>query len=363
MSDFDSQIAEIEAANGVPDAESTLKKPDPKAEAPAAEEAPADDDGDDGFNEDQEADGDSDDPEGADEADEADDTDEADDDSKKKRRSKPAKERIGELTAEKHEERRLREAAEARAKELEARLSAFEKGSKPLEQDELKPPVEPKPDDYDYGESDPGYIEARQDYKLDKRDYERALADRAVSQDAQKVQRETQQQQEIRSAIMQGVSKAETDGRAKYQDFDAKISEAAKQGALPPMVTVGISVSPVGGDLVYRLATDAQAGAKLRNATNPQNVALALGELEGEYIEDTSDGDLDMSDPLDMARAMGRMRARVAGKKAVSTPNPTNAPEPPSKRIKGGSGSGLKVSPDTDNIDDFMQHYGKDIGL
>jgi hypothetical protein len=90
-------------------------------------------------------------------------------------------------------------------------------------------------------------------------------------------------------------------------------------------------------------------------AATQQGLALALGELEGEYIEDgKDDDDLDISDPLDMARMMGRMRARLkgAGPKAKPAVVATNAPEPPAERARGGSGR-FEVGADTNDFAAF----------
>lgn len=237
----------------------------------------------------------------------------------KRRRSKPASQRIAELTA------RLRETE----RELEATRN-------PRPAAEVKPFEKPNPEDFEFGESDPDYIDKLTDWKLDTRDAERNKANEA-----------NQSRQEMLDKINTGVAKAEEAAKAKYEDFDDKIAEAvdARGGEpLPPLLTIGIGVSPVGGDILYRLATDEAASKRLEKLAKggletSNAMAMALGELEGEYLGDTDDADLDMSDTLDMARMMGRMRARLKGAKAAPAKVAvTNAPEPPRHSARGGSG-------------------------
>lgn len=239
-----------------------------------------------------------------------------------RRRSKPMTQRISELTA------RLRETE----RQLEAERSGKEK---PAEAPTLE---KPDPSQFEFGEADPDYIDKLTDWKLDVREIEKAKANEA-----------SQSQQAVLESVNNGVAKAEEAAKAKYDDFDAKITEAvdARGGEpLPPLLTIGISVSPVGGDILYRLATDEAASARLEKLAKggmqtSHAMAMALGELEGEYLDDDSDTDLDMTDNLDQARMMGRLRARIKGTRAAapqSRVSVTNAPEPPQQRARGGSG-------------------------
>lgn len=343
MDAFEEQIKAIEAANAgeadeLEPGAGEPQKPDAQDEPEQSEEA----DGSQGdaleLTEDDEA-------VDAEEGDEAGEEEEGDDG--RRRRSKPAKERIAELTAARRE-------AERRAQAAEAELAKLRTG----DNEPSKELVKPNPEDFEFGEADPKYIDAVQDYKLDVRDAERS-----------KGEKQQQQQQAMVNRLNAGLMKAEVEGQTKYDDFDAKVTEAAKLRGepLPPMLSIGMAVSPVGGDLIYRLATDEAVSERLETLAkgkNPRAFAMAMGELEGEYIADGDDSDLDISDEMDMARMMGRMRSRVSGKKAAAPVNavqPTNAPEPPAKRAKGGSGKAA-VKPDTDDINDFMQHFGKDLG-
>lgn len=378
MSTFEEQIAEIEAANAGGDTEMTPGAGDPPKDDKAGDTPTDNEKGDDDVDSnkhggsdrtgdsDNDADKRADDEagdEGGDDGEDGDDStddngggDRDDDDINDRRRSKPAHKRIAELTAAKHADAR-------KIAELEAQIAAGQQAPQEAAE-ELVVPERPNPDTFDYGESDPKYIEALYDYKLDLRDHDRKKAEA----EARKEQGQQQQQQQMVQAIQSKAAEAETAGREKYEDFDAKVNaaSAARGGQpLPPIVSVGVAVSPVGADLIYRLATDADVTAKLEGlAKQPAALAMALGELEGEYVEDTTDADLDPSDSMDQMRMVGRMRARMSGKtpKAPTEVRPTGAPTPPKKRAKGGAGK-TKVSPDTDNIQDFMRDFGGDIGL
>lgn len=256
--------------------------------------------------------------------------------------SKRWKARVDTLTARNHDlERRLADA--------ERKLSG---APEPTTDD---PPEKPDPAKFEFGAADPDYIDALTDWKIETREHQKAAQSQASEAHAA-----------VSERINAGAAKAQADGEAKYEDFEAKIAEAveARGGEpLPPMLGVALSVSPVGGDLVYRLATDEAASARLerlaKSKDGGQAFAMALGELEGEYVDGDDDADLDLSDSLDMARMLGRMRARVKGGR-VTTPVkkvvPTNAPVPPAQRARGGTGR-FEVSDDTEDFAAFEQKY------
>lgn len=237
-----------------------------------------------------------------------------------KRRSKPASQRIAELTAKLRQAERELEAVKAPPAET------------------VEAPKKPDPADFEFGEADPAFIDALVDYKLEAKEAERSKTDGAQAE-----------QQATWNRIEAGVAKAEAEAKAKYEDFDAKIAEAvtARSGEpLPPVLSVAVGLSPVGGDILYRLATDPVASERMEalakgGASKMNAAAMAFGELEGEYLADSDDADLDIADALDMARMMGRMRARLRGKPAERAKPAivvTNAPEPPESRARGSSG-------------------------
>jgi hypothetical protein len=264
-----------------------------------------------------------------------------------KRRSKPASQRIAELTA------KLR----AAERELEARAAPAEPA-----QEIGEPPAEPNPEDFEFGDSDPAYTKALIKHAAEVARHE-AKVEAANEEKARASQRE---QQAWGERIQTGLAKAELEAKTRYTDFDAKIAEAVEARAgepLPPLLSVGIGLSPAGADILYKLATDTEASARIETLAKNGNhnaFAMAFGELEGESLADTDDADLDMADPLDMARMMGRMRARLrgGGKPAAPKVSVTQAPEPPQQRARGGSGQ-FEVRGDTSDFAAFERAASK----
>lgn len=264
---------------------------------------------------------------------EAKDDDPDGDDKHEKRRSKPATERIAEIT-------RARREAERRAEAAEARLAAIESGNAvdPTQAIAELEAKRPSPEDFEFGEADSAYIDALTDWKLDVRDAKREAkeAERAKEAGA------TAEQQQIAGKLSEGVANVEKAGAEKYEDFETAIEAAveARGGEpLPPLVSIGIAVSPAGADIAYRLATDDATAAKLEKlaGTNVLAAALAFGELEGEYMSD-DDGDLDLRDSVDQMRLNGRMKARMRGVSKPQARKATEAPEPAKHRLRGGGG-------------------------
>lgn len=285
---------------------------------------------------------------GSEEAPKVEETDEQKDDAEKdeKGRSRPWSKRVDILTA------RLRE-AERRAEEAEARANGVQP-KQPASVEEVQA-KKPNPDDFEFGVADPDYTDALTDWKLDLRD--------ARANDAAKADREADQanqaQRQIVGKLEEGMATIEKTGAEKYDDFEQVIEQAveARGGEpLPPLVSIGIAVSPAGADIAYNLAKDEALSSKLERLaqTNPQAGALAFGELEGQYLPaDHDDSDLNLADPLDLIRMNGRMKARLAGK-AGQTPTErktTKAPAAP-ERARGAGGQ-FEVSDDTEDFAAF----------
>lgn len=315
MSDGENDFAAFEAAaNNPAEAAPEAKAPTEAAKAPEdADKSPLE------LTEGDEAVDAADDDEGAEEQTDTD---------GKKRRSRPAHLRIAQEVAKRHDAERALEALKAK-----------------YEQPTATPINRPDPAQFEFGEADPAYVEALTDWKLDSREAERAKASEANST-----------RQQFVDKINTGVTGAEVAGKAKYNDFEAKVSAAVDARAgqpLPPLITIAIGLSPVGGDIIYRLATDEAAAERLDALAGgePNALALAMGELEGEYMGD-DDSDLDMADQLDMARMLGRMKSRLKGVKKAPVVTTTSAPEPPAERARGGSGQ-FQVGADTSDFAAF----------
>jgi hypothetical protein len=270
----------------------------------------------------------------------------------KKERSRPWSKRVDILTARNAEKDR-------RIAELEAKLA----GQEPAPTLDEVMAKEPKEEDYEFGKADPDYQEARQDWKLEVRDAKK----RADEGEAKKKNYEHAAVAEVIGKLEDGLAAAGKAGAEKYEDFEEKIAEAveARGGEpMPPLLNIGIAVSPVGADITYRLATDPATAEKIEKlaTTNVPGAAVALGELEGEFLPaDNDDADLNLADPLDMLRLNGRMKARLAGKAAASGETArkvTRAPKPAEHAARGATGQ-FEVRPDTTNFAAFEKLAAK----
>lgn len=291
---------------------------------------------------------------------------ETDGDAKSPKRDKSLKSRFKELTD--------------RVKTAEAEVARLRDVQKPAktEGDAPQAPQRPDPAAFEYGPADPAYQKAFEDYQDKLVDFklEQRLTTERTNADA------AAQQKAVRDRVQAGLNLAEAEGKERYADFDAKISEAvtARQGKpMPTVVTIAIGASPVGADVLYSLASSPEASQRLEkmvDAGDMQGAALAFGELEGVHTDD--DSDLVLSDPLDMMRLNGRMKSRMAAARAGKQPkaqpsdddangdgeapqpkpvNVTKAPEPPPQRARGAGGK-MKASADTKDIDAFMRDFG-----
>lgn len=263
---------------------------------------------------------------------------------KRKGRSHSPIQRINTLTA------KLRE-AERRAAELEARVAPVQEAPIAPDPNAVNADGSPK---YEFGEADPQFLK---DWAVHS--VHRALAEK------DKTTKEQNEQATAKNAwiskINDGVTSIEKVGPEKYPDFEEVLSKAVgeRDGPLPPLLSIGIAASPAGADISYHLAKNAEEAAKIEELaqTKPQAAAVAFGELEGQYLD--SDDDLDLSDQLDMARMLGRMKSRLAGKKADTVERKTTkAPPPPDNRSRGAAGQ-FEVGDDTDDFRAFEKKYSR----
>lgn len=287
-----------------------------------------------------------------DQEDKPDEPPEANDEEKEHSRSRSPERRIAQMRWEKGEAERRAAAAEREVIDLRNKL-----GNR-APADAAEAPKKPDPNDekYEFGIHDPLYAEDRERYLEELADWkvEAKLGERSKKAEAEA------EKGAVNARIEDGYASIEAKGTEKYDDFDEKITAAVEaRGGEPlhPMVSIGLAVSPAGADIAYKLATDPKASDRLEQlaSTNPPAAAIAFGELEGEFTD--NDDDLNPADPLDMARMVGRMRARIAGggaKVAAIKPTnaPTNAPEPPQQRARGGGGQ-FTVGEDTTDFAAF----------
>jgi hypothetical protein len=266
-----------------------------------------------------------------------------------KGRSRPWSKRVDILTARNAE--KDREIADLKAR-LEGRATS---NAPTLEEVTAK---EPKPEDFEFGQADPDYLEARQDWKLEVRDAK--TREEGKKADEQKLVETVKQ--EALGKVREGAANIEKQGTEAYDDFEEKLGTALEEhGPLSPMASVAVAVSPAGGHIAYKLASDPEARQKLETLATKSvpSAALLFGQMEGEFLPaDHDDSDLDLNDPLDMMRLNGRMKARLAGKGGTTTTQTTKAPKSEDNRARGATGR-FEARADTTNFADFEKLANK----
>jgi hypothetical protein len=126
------------------------------------------------------------------------------------------------------------------------------------------PSDEPVRDNFD---SDLAYLEARQDYKIQK-----------VSLD-----RDEQSRQAQRQAMQASWTQKENEARAKYSDFDEVIAEVIPN-EFPPAADNAIATSELGAELLYYLEKNPQEKNQLMQKTNPVDQIRAVGQIEAKIM-------------------------------------------------------------------------------
>lgn len=197
------------------------------------------------------------------------------DDATATRQNKGVGKRINELTREKHEERRAREAAEARAADLERRLAALERGEKPQQ-----PPAQQQADGRPKLE----------DFDFDAEAHAEAVAEWKFNQLEQ--QREAKKQAEQRQATL---AEKESAFIAENPDY--------YEVARAPHVPITQEMAEV-----------------ILQADNPPAIAYYLGKNLSEAAE------ISRMSPLAQARAIGRIEMQLAAPRTPAAPTPPPTP-------------------------------------
>lgn len=250
--------------------------------------------------------------------------------------TKSVEERIGELTASFREtERKLAE----RDRDLEywrgrAEGTINEDGSpveKPQDAGDRTIPADdpdrPKPEDYQYGETDAAYI----------RDLARYEARAAFAEERQQAQ-VAEQLQTVENQHSERVNKA----KERYADYDEVVVKGADpdpvtgeaKWACSPLLALGIKTSDFGPDIAYQLASNPEESVRI-SQLSPLEQAKEFGRLEYKAeMEAKADG-------------------RLSEDQGSATTKVTNAPEPP-PRTRGAGGK-FEASDDTDDFEAFEQ--------
>ncbi len=255
----------------------------------------------------------------------------ADDGGKPKKKS--VRDRIGEVTKARRVAERRAETAENALAAVEARLEALEKGStsdddggseeSSDEGSALKPP---NPDDFDYGEMDPKYIEAFTDYRLDLREEKT----NAAREETRQSEAEQQEAVELQTAMDDTIAV----GVEAYDDFEDVVVKAVDEGKLPlspAMAFMGVN-SPVGHHVLHQIANDLPLAKRL--------VAMPAHEQIAEF---------------------GRLSAQYTDEGGTKPkPNKTPQATPPPSGRKGQKGP-KKLNAATSNFADFEKSVNADL--
>lgn len=218
---------------------------------------------------------------------------------------KGVQKRIDEITREKYEERRERQAAQERADRLERELAALRQAAEAPKQ-AIKPEGAPNPDDYDAGRYDPEYLEALTDWKV------KQLFDN--------------QQKQLKIAEQQrNVITLQEEARKAHDDYD----QAEQSFLSHPLVRV---------DVFKELLLDAD---------NPAELAYYLGKNQEEL-----DKIGEMSKEK-AARYMGRLEEKIQTSLVQSKKAVTNAPKPISP-LSGAKGATTHKDPNDMTMDEFV---------
>lgn len=241
---------------------------------------------------------------------------------------KSAEQRIADITkARRTAERDLSTERSERATERaswERRLAALERGDLTVAPGATKTPssdVDPKAEDYEFGENDPKFIravakfEARQEMKADQ-------AARELTLQTQQNAREAQERNEKKEVLYDA-------GRAKYEDFESVVIDGIENREFPLSPTLGKLClnSDVGIDVVYYLASNPKLAAKIDGKT-PVEQAAYFGRLEAQFSTE---------------------EVAPAKTPKVVTAKTTQAPAP----IRGARGAGGNQQPVTADTNDF----------
>ncbi len=257
MSDTQPTEDDLNAAEMATFIQGDGEQPEPETEAPEAEEVDEIDD-----------------EEAEDDQPEAENDDEDEPEDRKRRRS----------GAERYRRQRERaEAAERRAYELESRLAALERGTKP-EPDLTNGPInvktgdvkEPDPANYTYGDLDPRFIADLADFKAEQK-----IA--VLRQEMQATEQQKVAQREAEQIKARAEQTAQV-GSERYADFNEVVIEGAEEGEWPltqPMLEAALE-SEKGADILYYLASNPDEAAQVASM-NVRQLDRWMGRMEAQF--------------------------------------------------------------------------------
>lgn len=269
-------------------------------------------------------------PEGEDEEDE-----EPAPKAKKKRAS--VQERINELTADKHEERRMRLAAEAELARLRELANENKVQDKPKDVREMLPAGAPSPDAkdadgnpiYDLGEFDPQYI---------------ADLTRFTIQQETKAAREAEAQERQAAALREAQQQLADAWVERLDTYEAEVPEIRED--IKELTDTFQSIEPMYGEYLATTIMSSEVGPQIMHYLS-QNI--------GEAQKIVASG------PAAATLALGRLEAKLTAatqREEKRNKKVTAAKEPPKDHSRGAQGR-FSVPPDTDDLDAFEREFYK----
>jgi len=265
------------------------------------------------------------------------------DESKPKKRGKSAEQRIDELTKARREAERKVEEERAQRLALEQRIAALEGGTKPAAVTEPAPPKVDDPKYEGFGVAHPLYEQDYNQYLADLVDHrvaQKLEADKQKSAETSAKDAQEREQKAQADALNAAWNEKAAKAVDKYPDFNEVVVESAKNGEwhLLPLSAAAVQGSDVGDDIAYHLATHPEEAKKLAEAErgyhNAVNAALSAGlnpqvahMMAAPYLmrgKDIFDG------------IESTVKGNSPAKKQAN--HTTNAPEPPSERVRGAGG-------------------------
>lgn len=202
---------------------------------------------------------------------------------------KSVQERINKAIRGKNAANQRADAAEARNRTLEARLTALENGGAAPKADltggtkaASSGDVAPDPKDFEYGELDAGYIRA-----LARHETRLELADDRAKQTTQAA---SAQQAQANAEVLEQVKVFENAGAEAYEDFDEIVMQGARDGSWPLSASLGAALleSDHGIHIAYQLAGNPTLAKEIA-ALSPTKQVAWLGREEAKL--DAGSGD------------------------------------------------------------------------
>jgi len=263
------------------------------------------------------------------EADDADDGEEDEEEEKPKGKTKQKpSERIRELSARLRAEERLRRAADERLTNLEKNLLPANRTDANSSGDRGNTPA-PDPSDedkYPLGHLDDRYIEDKLDWLATQKAAERADAVLQRQQESEQLA----QAEKAHAELLEKVDDLSTRGSEQYDDFQEAVVEAGMRGdwRLDQPTFEAAHEAENGSQILYELSQDKKEAARVAGLS-PYNQLKFVMERDAEIS------------------AKGKAR-KIPG-----------AGAPPATQTRGAN-SRTRISPTTDNLDDFEKAWEAD---